>query len=113
MASPAAIGSTYTTSNVCFPFSKPDQITESHAQIRDLVERIATALVDRPENVRVRSIEGSQTTVFELRTHPDDLGKVIGREGRIAKAVRTLLGASGMKLHRRFTLEIVDRPGSE
>jgi len=53
-------------------------------------------------------VEGSQATVLELRTHPDDLGKVIGREGRTAKAIRTLLAACGMKLRRRFTLEIIE-----
>jgi predicted RNA-binding protein YlqC (UPF0109 family) len=76
--------------------------------MKELVEGIAKALVDYPEEVRVSVVEGSQATVLELRTHPDDLGKVIGREGRTAKAIRTLLGATGMKLHRRFTLEIIE-----
>ena len=76
--------------------------------MKELVESIAKALVDRPEFVRVTSVEGSQVTVLELRTHPTDLGKVIGRDGRTAKAIRTLLGASGMKLHKRFTLEIIE-----
>jgi predicted RNA-binding protein YlqC (UPF0109 family) len=56
----------------------------------------------------VRSIEGSQATILELRVHPEDLGKVIGRQGRTAKAVRTLLGAAGMKVHKRYTLEILE-----
>ncbi len=63
---------------------------------------------DHPEDVQVKSVEGSQVTVLELRVHPEDLGKVIGRQGRTAKAMRTLLGASGMKLHKRFTLEILE-----
>ena len=76
--------------------------------MKELVENIARALVDHPEDVRVRAVEGSQVTVLELRTHPSDLGKVIGRDGRTAKAIRTLLGAGGMKLHKRFTLDIVE-----
>jgi uncharacterized protein len=76
--------------------------------MKDLVEAIAKALVDHPEEVQVKSVEGSQVTVLELRVHPEDLGKVIGRQGRTAKAMRTLLGASGMKVHKRFTLEILE-----
>ena len=76
--------------------------------MKELVEAIARALVDHPEEVQVRSVEGSQATILELRVHPEDLGKVIGRQGRTAKAVRTLLGAAGMKLHKRYTLEILE-----
>jgi uncharacterized protein len=74
--------------------------------MKELVESIARALVDRPEDVRVTVVEGSQGVVLELRVHAEDLGKVIGRQGRTAKAIRTLLGAGGMKLRKRFTLEI-------
>ena len=56
----------------------------------------------------MNSIEGEQVTVLELRVAPDDLGKVIGRQGRTAKSIRTLLGAAGMKLKKRFTLEILE-----
>jgi len=76
--------------------------------VRDLVEEIAKALVDIPENVVVREIQGEQVTVLELRVDPSDLGKVIGKQGRTARSVRTLLGAAGMKLNRRFTLEILE-----
>jgi hypothetical protein len=76
--------------------------------IKELVEAIAKALVDHPEQVAVNSIEGEQVTVLELRVAPDDLGKVIGRQGRTAKSIRTLLGAAGMKLKKRFTLEILE-----
>ncbi len=76
--------------------------------MKELVEDIAKALVDRPEAVQVSAVEGTTVTVLQLRTHPTDLGKVIGRDGRTAKAIRTLLGAGGMKLHKRFTLEIVE-----
>ena len=76
--------------------------------MKELVEAIARALVDHPDEVQVRAVEGSQATIVELRVHREDLGKVIGRQGRTAKAVRTLLGAAGMKAHKRFTLEILE-----
>ena len=76
--------------------------------MKELVEAIARALVDHPEDVLVKSVEGSQVIVLELRVHAEDLGKVIGRQGRTAKAIRTLLGAGGMKIHKRFTLEILE-----
>ena len=76
--------------------------------MKELVEEIAKALVDHPEQVQVRSVEGEQVTVLELQVAPDDLGKVIGRQGRTAKSIRTLLGAAGMKLRKRFTLEILE-----
>jgi len=76
--------------------------------MKDLVEAIARALVDHPEQVQVRSVEGEQVTVLELRVHPEDLGKVIGRQGRTAKSIRTILGAAGMKLRKRLTLEILE-----
>ncbi len=76
--------------------------------MRELVESIAKALVDHPDDVKVQSVEGEQVTVLELRVQPEDLGKVIGRQGRTAKSIRTLLGAAGMKLRKRFTLEILE-----
>ena len=76
--------------------------------MRELVEAIAKALVDNPDQVQVRAVDGEQVTVLELRVHPTDLGKVIGRQARTAKAMRTLLGAAGMKLHKRYTLEILE-----
>jgi predicted RNA-binding protein YlqC (UPF0109 family) len=76
--------------------------------MKELVEAIAKALVDNPDQVQVRAIEGEQITVFELRVHANDLGKVIGRQGRTAQAIRTILSAAGMKLRRRFTLEILE-----
>ena len=74
----------------------------------NLVEEIAKALVDIPEEVSVREVQGEQVTVLELRVAPSDLGKVIGKQGRTARSIRTLLGAAGMKLNRRFTLEILE-----
>jgi len=76
--------------------------------MKELLELIAQSLVDEPESVVVTQIEGEQTTVLELRVAPDDLGKVIGKQGRTARAIRTILGASGMKLRKRFVLEILE-----
>jgi predicted RNA-binding protein YlqC (UPF0109 family) len=76
--------------------------------VKELVEAIAKALVDDPDQVQVRAIEGEQVTVFELRVAPSDLGKVIGRQGRTARAIRTILSAVGMKLRKRFTVEILE-----
>jgi predicted RNA-binding protein YlqC (UPF0109 family) len=76
--------------------------------MKELVEAIAKALVDNPDQVHVRAIEGEQVTVFELRVQKSDLGQVIGRQGRTAQAIRTILGAVGMKLRKRFTLEILE-----
>jgi len=76
--------------------------------MKDLVVAIARALVDHPDEVQVRAVEGEHVTVLELRVHPQDVGKVIGRQGRTAKAIRTLLGAAGMKQQKRFTLEILE-----
>ncbi|NOZ12065.1 MAG: KH domain-containing protein [Acidobacteria bacterium] len=76
--------------------------------MKDLMVAIAKALVDHPEQVEVTEIEGEQTTVLELKVAPEDLGKVIGKQGRTARAVRTILNASGMKLKKRFVLEILE-----
>ncbi|HZU26540.1 MAG TPA: KH domain-containing protein [Bryobacteraceae bacterium] len=76
--------------------------------MKQLVEDIAKALVDVPEEVTVQEVQGEQVTVLELRVAPGDLGKVIGKQGRTARSIRTLLGAAGMKLNRRFTLEILE-----
>ena len=76
--------------------------------MKELIEQIAKALVDNPEQVSVRPIEGEQSTVFELRVAQSDLGKVIGKQGRTATSIRTILNAAGMKLKKRFTLEILE-----
>ena len=77
--------------------------------MKELIEAIAKALVDNPDQVSVRAVEGEQVTVLELRVHPSDLGKVIGKQGRTARAIRIILGAAGMKLKRRFNLEIIEK----
>jgi uncharacterized protein len=76
--------------------------------MKELLEAIAKALVDNPDQVQVRAIEGEQVTVLELRVHPSDMGKVIGREGRMADSIRTILAAAGMKLRKRVTVEILE-----
>lgn len=76
--------------------------------MKELVEVIARALVDHPDDVQVKSSEGQQATVLELRVHREDLGKVIGRQGRTAKAIRAILGAAGEKQRKRLTLEILE-----
>ena len=81
---------------------------EDGGSMRELIEVVAKALVDFPDEVQVNVVEGQQTTVLELRVAPADLGKVIGKQGRTARADRTILGAAGMKLRKRFVLEILD-----
>jgi predicted RNA-binding protein YlqC (UPF0109 family) len=77
-------------------------------ELQELTDLIAKALVDFPDQVSVRVIEGDQTTVLELRVAKGDLGKVIGKQGRTAQAMRVILNAAATKLHRRSFLEIVE-----
>ncbi len=79
-----------------------------NGSIRDLIEEVAKALVDLPDQVSVNEVDRETTTVLELRVAQQDLGKVIGKQGRTARAIRTILAASGMKLRRRFVLEILE-----
>ncbi|ACV69308.1 KH domain-containing protein [Desulfohalobium retbaense] len=76
--------------------------------LKDLVEYVAKSLVDVPEAVEVKEIEGEQTTVIELKVAKEDLGKVIGRQGRTARALRTILGAASTKAQKRAVLEILE-----
>ena len=76
--------------------------------MKELIEHIAKALVDHPEQVSVNVLEGSQATVLELNVAKGDLGKVIGKQGRTAKAIRTILGAVSAKNKKRTVLEIVE-----
>ncbi|MDI6801983.1 MAG: KH domain-containing protein [Thermodesulfovibrionales bacterium] len=76
--------------------------------MKTLVESMAKSLVDRPEEVKVNEIEGEKTTVYELRVSSGDLGKVIGKQGKTARAMRTILGAAGTKLGKRCVLEILE-----
>ena len=81
---------------------------DNNSSVKTLVEDIAKALVDVPNEVIVNEVDGEQVTVFELRVAQGDLGKVIGKQGRTARSIRTLLGAVGTKLNRRFNLEILE-----
>lgn len=80
----------------------------SEETIKQLIEIMAKALVDKPDQVEVVEVEGEQTTVVELKVAKEDLGKVIGKEGRTARALRTILGAASSKLRRRSVLEIIE-----
>ena len=73
-----------------------------------MLEAIAKVLVDYPEEVQVNSVEGQELTVLELRVNPEDLDKVIGRHGRLAQALRTILGAAGFTLHKRVIVAIIE-----
>ena len=76
--------------------------------MKELLELIAKALVDKPEEVVVTEIEGEQTTVLELKVAREDLGKVIGKQGRTARSIRTILASAGMKLQKRIVFEIIE-----
>jgi uncharacterized protein len=77
-------------------------------EMKDLIAYIAKALVDKPEDVQVSEIVGEQTSVIELRVAKEDLGKVIGKQGKTARAMRTILSAASTKLNKRSVLEIVE-----
>lgn len=76
--------------------------------MKDLIDYIAQALVDHPEQVIVTEVEGNQTTVLELKVAKEDIGKVIGKQGRTARAMRTILSAASAKIKKRTVLEIVE-----
>ena len=77
-------------------------------QMDELVTQIVRSLVDNPQDVLVNAVEGNHTTVLELRVAKEDIGKVIGKQGRTAQALRTLIGAVSAKIRKRTVLEIVD-----
>jgi predicted RNA-binding protein YlqC (UPF0109 family) len=76
--------------------------------MKDLIKYIAQSLVDQPDQVEVTEIAGEQTSVFELKVAKEDLGQVIGKQGRMAKALRTILSAASAKLKKRSVLEILE-----
>jgi len=77
--------------------------------VKELVELIAKSLVDNPEKVKVSQLDGEQSMIIELKVAPEDLGKIIGKQGRNVMAVRVILGAAGMKLKKRINLEIIEK----
>jgi hypothetical protein len=76
--------------------------------MRALIEHIVRALVDHPDDIRITEVDGEKTVVFELRCHPEDIGKVIGKSGKTVGAIRTLLNTAATKEGRRAMLEVVD-----
>jgi uncharacterized protein len=80
----------------------------TQTSVAELVREIAQALVDEPSAVQIESVDRDESTVLRLRVAPQDVGKVIGKQGRTARSVRTILGAVSMKLHRRYTLDILE-----
>ncbi|OQX25458.1 MAG: RNA-binding protein [Desulfobacteraceae bacterium IS3] len=76
--------------------------------MKELIKYIAQALVDKPEEVSVAEVEGNQTSVLELKVAKEDLGKVIGKQGRTARAMRTILSAASAKVKKRTVLEIIE-----
>jgi predicted RNA-binding protein YlqC (UPF0109 family) len=76
--------------------------------MKDLIEYIAKALVDQPDQVKVSEVEGEKTSVIELTVAKEDLGKVIGKQGRTARAIRTILSAASTKIRKRSVLEIIE-----
>jgi predicted RNA-binding protein YlqC (UPF0109 family) len=83
-------------------------MTPASEELRALIEYLARALVDLPNQVNVKCIEGEQTTVIELKVAKEDLGKVIGKQGRTARAIRTILNGASTKLKKRTVLEIIE-----
>tara|TARA_B100000123_G_scaffold177964_1_gene132404 strand:- start:6908 stop:7174 length:267 start_codon:yes stop_codon:yes gene_type:complete len=76
--------------------------------ISDLIKLIVSSLVDNPDEINITEVKGDSTTVYELKVAKDDLGKIIGKQGKTAKAIRTLLGAAAAKDKRRAVLEIIE-----
>jgi predicted RNA-binding protein YlqC (UPF0109 family) len=77
--------------------------------VKEIVELIAKSLVDNPEKVKVSQLDGEQSSIIELKVAPEDLGKIIGKQGRNVQAIRVILGAAGMKLKKRFNLELIEK----
>jgi len=77
--------------------------------VKEIVELIAKSLVDNPDKVQISQLDGEQSSILELKVAPEDIGKIIGKQGRTAQAIRIILGAAGMKLKKRFNLEIIDK----
>ena len=83
-------------------------VNEQGADMRVLIEKIAKSLVDYPEQVVVQSVEGQQGTTLELKVSANDLGKIIGKQGRTARSIRSILNAASMKSKKRYSLEILE-----
>ena len=86
---------------------------QSSERMRQLILEIVQALVDQPDGVSVELIEDNEATILQVRVAPQDIGKVIGKQGRTARSLRTILGAASMKLRHRFSLDIIEDDDEE
>jgi len=77
--------------------------------VKEIVELMAKSLVDNPDKVQVSQLDGEQSSIIELKVAPEDVGKIIGKQGRNVQAIRVILGAAGMKLKKRFNLELIEK----
>ncbi|MFB0566842.1 MAG: KH domain-containing protein [Candidatus Aminicenantaceae bacterium] len=77
--------------------------------MKEIVELIAKSLVDNPDKVKVSQLDGQQSSIIELKVATEDVGKIIGKQGRNVQAIRVILGAAGMKLKKRFNLELIEK----
>ncbi|MBX9704226.1 MAG: KH domain-containing protein [Silvanigrellaceae bacterium] len=84
-------------------------VSSHSASIRDLISFIACSLVDNADQVEINEVEGTQTSVIELRVAKEDIGKIIGKSGRTADAIRTILGCASAKNNKRYILQILDK----
>jgi predicted RNA-binding protein YlqC (UPF0109 family) len=91
-----------------FSISKNSERKESPMEVKDLIREFVKLLVDHPEDVEVREVSGVHTCLFELKVNKADVGKVVGRKGSHAQALRTLLSALGGKQNKKYTLEILE-----
>lgn len=94
----------------------PTDLPESNraiSEMRTLIHEIARSLVDDAEAVQIEVVPDNDSTILRLHVAPSDIGKVIGKQGRTARSLRTILGAASMKLHRRFSLDIVEAARSD
>ena len=77
--------------------------------MKELIELIAKSLVDNPDKVQVTQLDGEQSSIIELKVAPEDIGRIIGKQGRNVQAIRVILGASGMMLKKRYNLELIEK----
>ena len=77
--------------------------------MKELVEMIAKSLVDNPDEIQITQLSGESSSIFELKVAPEDMGRIIGEQGRTVQAIRVILGAAGMKIKKRFSLDLIEK----
>jgi len=77
--------------------------------VKELVEMIAKSLVDNPDEIQITQLSGESSSIFELKVAPEDMGRIIGEQGRTVQAIRVILGAAGMKIKKRFSLDLIEK----